>query len=421
VQILGSAEHGSAVFIFPSGAKIRTGHLKDKSYEKYLGQEYQCILIEELTLIPSELDYVKILGSCRSTVPGVMPQIFCTTNPGNIGHAWVKKRFVDPAQPGTPFIPAGNVSRKRIFIPSRLEDNPILMLSDPGYVEYLESLKVVDPKLYKAWRLGMWDVFEGQFFDTWMSYTPDMKGYHVIDPFPMPQYWKRFIAIDWGYYPGWFEALWFAVVPDGEIGWLPRRIYVYRQLSLQKSTPGDAAKKMIKLSGNDPIAYIVMDPSAFNQRRGDILREVAPSIKDQMVEEAKIPNQLFRRANNDRINGWMECRKYLAQAPDGMPWLQFFKNCERAVSTIPFLVHDKNNPEDLDTEGDDHSGDAWRYGVMTRLFKGSGAIIRAQMEDIEKALTETFIVDEDHQMPILIKELVKKQLRGELDFPSRGR
>jgi hypothetical protein len=139
---------------FPSGAVIRTGHLKDENaYSKYQGHEYQKILIEELTHIPRESDYEKLLGSCRSTVPGIKPQVFATTNPDGPGYEWVKQRFSIPDEPKD-IVMTRSGERTRVFIPSKVEDNPILTTADPGYVKYLESIK--DPDLRRAWREGSW-------------------------------------------------------------------------------------------------------------------------------------------------------------------------------------------------------------------------------------------------------------------------
>lgn len=140
---------------FPSGAKVRTGHLKDdQAYTQYMGHEYQKILIEELTQIPDVDRYEQLISSCRSTVPGLDPQVFCTTNPGGLGHVWVKKRWNIEGNPTEPVLtetPRGG----RVFIPSRVTDNPALMKADPGYVHMLESIS--DDNLRKAWLDGDWN------------------------------------------------------------------------------------------------------------------------------------------------------------------------------------------------------------------------------------------------------------------------
>lgn len=146
-----------AEFRFPSGAIIRLGHLNDENaYTKYQGHEYHRVLIEEVTQIPSEDAYEKVLASCRSSVPGLKPRVFCTTNPDGPGRNWVKRRFIDPARPNSVFIDPLS-KRTRVFIPAKVEDNPTLMRVDPDYVRMLEGIK--DPELRKAWRDGDWDSF----------------------------------------------------------------------------------------------------------------------------------------------------------------------------------------------------------------------------------------------------------------------
>lgn len=146
-----------AEFHFPSGAVIRTGHLKDgNAYMKYQGHEYQRMLIEELTQIAREDDYMRLLASCRSTVEGLPAQIFSTFNPGGPGHDWVKKRFVVPAEAGTVFYDPVS-KRSRVFISANVYDNPHIMDHDPEYVQYLESLS---PTLKKQWLEGSWEDFE---------------------------------------------------------------------------------------------------------------------------------------------------------------------------------------------------------------------------------------------------------------------
>lgn len=153
---LGAIARGTpTTFEFPSGAKIKTGHLKDENaYTKYQGHEYQRMLIEELTQIPTEERYLKLLASCRSTVEGIDARIFCTANPGGVGHSWTKKRFIDPSKPMIKFKDA-ITGRYRMFIPATIDDNPILMKADPDYVKFLDGLP---PDLMEAWRKGNWDL-----------------------------------------------------------------------------------------------------------------------------------------------------------------------------------------------------------------------------------------------------------------------
>jgi phage terminase large subunit len=171
-------------FHFPSGAIFYTGHLKDKdSYAKYIGHEYQRMLVEELTLIPYLKWYLQLISSCRSTVPDLEPRIFATTNPGNAGHVWVKNRFVLNAKNKTYVDPVTH--RTRIFIPGKVGDNPVLQKLDPGYISFLDGLP---ENLRKAWRDGSWDIVAGQVFSTWN------EEIHMIEPVDIPTDWNRFAA-----------------------------------------------------------------------------------------------------------------------------------------------------------------------------------------------------------------------------------
>ena len=150
---------------FPSGAKIRTGHLKDeKAYSKYQGHEYQKLLLEELTHIPRENDYEKLLGSNRSTIPELKPGVFATTNPDGDGFDWVKKRWNIPDWPDhRPIVTKAKNGRTRVFIFSQVEDNKFLY-ENTGYVAYLDSIQ--DDTLKKQWRHGYWGtpIIEGAYY-----------------------------------------------------------------------------------------------------------------------------------------------------------------------------------------------------------------------------------------------------------------
>lgn len=144
---------------FPSGAVFVTGHLKDENaYEKYQGHEYQRMLIEELTQIPTEERYLKLISSCRSTIPELRPQVFATTNPGGPGHKWVKNRFNLGGDTRSNVLVTDQITgRTRIFIPAKVDDNPHLMDNDPDYVRFLDGLP---DGLREAWRHGSWQEVE---------------------------------------------------------------------------------------------------------------------------------------------------------------------------------------------------------------------------------------------------------------------
>ena len=141
---------------FRKGGIIRTGHLKDdNAYQKYQGHEYQKMLIEEVTQIPSETNYKKLAASCRSTVPGLIPQIFSTANPDGPGFNWVKKRFRLHGIPKKPIRAVDEITGlPKVFIPARVQDNRYLMENDPGYIAMLNGLP---DGLREAWRDGSWD------------------------------------------------------------------------------------------------------------------------------------------------------------------------------------------------------------------------------------------------------------------------
>jgi len=151
---MGAKFSGNPVTIkFPSGAMIYTGHLATAdAYTKYQGWEIHRLLMEEVTHIPTEKLYEKLLGSVRSTVKGIKTQVYLTTNPGGQGHEWVKDRFkIDTKQNSEKFEVDG---KTRIYIPATIHDNIHLMDADPGYLKYLENLP---DGLREQWLNGSWD------------------------------------------------------------------------------------------------------------------------------------------------------------------------------------------------------------------------------------------------------------------------
>ena len=180
-------------FTFPSGAIIRTGHLKtENAYSKYVGHEYHKMLIEELNLIPAEENYLKLISSCRSTIPELKPQIFSTFNPSDTGFFWIKKRFRLHGIPEDPiYTKDEKTGLMRVFIPAKLKDNPFLMI-DQQYKSFLDGLP---DGLREAWRDGSWDepIIKGAFYTyeitqakrenriTFLPYDPRLKVHTIWD------------------------------------------------------------------------------------------------------------------------------------------------------------------------------------------------------------------------------------------------
>lgn len=339
-----------AILRFPSGAIIRTGHLKDdQSYTKYMGQEFPRILIEELTQIPLEKRYLQLIASCRSTIHEIPPQIFATTNPGGLGHGWVKKRFIDPAPPETPFEDAIS-GRKRIYIPARVDDNPSLMEADPMYIKTLDALKDTDEELWKAWRLGDWNTFAGQYFREWN------KELHIINPF-IPNRNNIIVGgMDWGRTaPFSFHLT--EVSKQVYEGTNFHRAKTFLEVYGTDKTPKDWADEIkqklsfFRLDIGD-ITWIQGDPAMFTKGLDNSL-----SISDQFRrEEIRI-----KPGSNDRVGGWENLHNWLSIAPDGLPYWQIGDNCINLIRTLPELVHDENKVEDVDTSGEDHAPDDQRY------------------------------------------------------------
>lgn len=358
----------SPFFLFPSGAKIHLGHLKDEdAYSKYQGHEYQRMLIEELTQIASELLYTKLIASCRSTVPQLRPQILGTTNPGGKGHGWVRRRFVAAGPPNTFFINPGT-NRPAIYIPAKIEDNPHLMEADPDYVHQLEGLKTIDEKLYRAWRSGEWDAFEGQVFSEWKYELHTFKKMWV----PL-EYCYRIASFDWGFRAP-ASMHWIAKTPENAKG--VQHHLIYREIYKSGLTPRQWGELLASINKIDPIQYLVLPHDCFSSDQGQ------ETIAEQFVHEFKKAKQsihiirgatLNRGARRNRL-GLMHSG--LAVSPDLSPYIMVHESCTELIRTLPELPYSDTDIEDVDTDSEDHAYDSASLGIMTLKpkFEGGGLV-----------------------------------------------
>jgi hypothetical protein len=351
------------------GARLRFAYLeRDADAEAYQGHSYTRLYCEEITNFGSPKPIDKMMATLRSG-NGVPCGFRATGNPGGAGHQWVKARYIDHAPMGykvttqtfkNPWT-GDSVTRDRVFIPSKLNQNKYLG------AEYVANLQMAgNEALVKAWLEGDWSVIEGAFFDCWSNEQ------HVVRPFTIPNDWLRFRSSDWGSAAP-FSVGWWAVVGDEyalEGGKrLPRGALVrYREwygasapnVGL-KLTAEEVARGIKAKEAGDKIAFGVLDPAAFAVDGG-------PSIAERMLKEGVS----FRPADNKRVSqrgamgGWDQMRARMKGGEDGRPMLYVFDTCKDFIRTVPALQHDPDKPEDLDTDAEDHVADEARYACMSR-------------------------------------------------------
>lgn len=360
------------VIRFPSGAIIRLGHLKDDTtYTKYQGHEYQKILIEELTQIVSKERYQKLISSCRTSVPELKPQVFCTTNPGGVGHLWVKQMFIEPSPPNKAFMSEDGI--KRIFVPAQMDDNPVLMANDPEYVKSIEALKYTDDALYKAWRFGDWDIFQGQVFGEWRL------NKHVIPYLPYGvelDSCKLYAAFDWGYNDP-ASLHWLAVAPENDRG--VRHIYVIREIYANEHHPDWWAEQMAEVMRYEPVDGLILPHDAYSVRPG------ALPIEQQFREyfdkaHVRIPIlNAEAQSHTARMNRIALMHNVLADSADGTPTIQVLETCRNFIRTLPALPYDEHRPEDIDANSEDHAFDSVTYGLYRLYNSGVATVVNPGM------------------------------------------
>jgi hypothetical protein len=260
-----------------------------------------------------------------------------------------------------------------MFIPSKVTDNKFL---GDDYVANL--FQVGSEQLVRAWLEGDWSVIDGAFFDCWST------DKHVLRPFTIPAEWTRFRSADWGSASPFSVGWWAIVGDDYDIAasvsearrTLPRGALIrYREWygasspnTGLKLTAEQVADGIVSREKSDPkLVYGVIDPSAFKEDGG-------PSIGERInvvLQKAKLTG--FREADNARVSqrgamgGWDQLRARLVGDKE-RPLIYCFSTCMDSIRTIPALQHDRDKPEDLDTNTEDHAADDWRYGCMSRPY-----------------------------------------------------
>jgi len=359
---LATYSSGEHVMHFTNGSILMLRYCEtDSDVETYQTAEFDAILFDELTQF-TQNQYVGLLARLRSSKPWWPgPRVRAAATPLGIGHDWVKARWIDSAPPFSIWIaPPSEGGMTRQFIPAKVTDNPTLLRADPDYQERLRSLPEEE---YKARVLGSWDVFTGQYFRRWRDEL------HAIEPFDIPPDWDRFIGVDYGFAAP-YCVLWIARPPGTHTAFVYREHY---GVGIDAQTQAELAWEATK-DASEKLKAVVLDPSMFGKvnAKGERMESIASDWKRFFGTTTKvIPG------NNERIAGWKLMREMIdwKDGPNGMmiaaPRLFVFRTCSNLVRTIPRLIQDEHNVEDLDTEGEDHAADAARY-VLRHAFAGAG-------------------------------------------------
>lgn len=357
-----SSEHR---WYFPSGAIVQLGHMQfENDKYNYQGKEYHFVGFDELTQFTKD-QYLYMFSRVRSTSPDIPTRIRATTNPGGIGHYWVKERFIDGKTPERSYIDS-KTGLTLAFIPATIEDNPSLYFNDPVYLARLEALPELERKRL---RYGIWDAFDGQVL------TELSKSLHSVEPFEVPVEWERYFVFDWGFAKP-FSCGWYALDYDGVL-------YRYREWYGCKESEPDVGLKMpayevargiLERERGDPkMRMRIADPSIWHPRPQTRRRESkGPTIQEDMANEGLY----FLKADNDRLQGKMQVHKRLKVAEsiddetgeimveDSL--FKCFNNHDGFWRTLPNLQENPKNPEDVDTTAEDHIYDEFRYMCMAR-------------------------------------------------------
>jgi hypothetical protein len=432
-------------WVFQNGSSLRFSHLQHyEDVHKHQGAQYSLILFDEWThFLPKQTEYLK---SRNRSGEGHWSRILGASNPGSIGHAYIKDAFVTPRDergnlidnvtlaayydfergdwvktkpyagqspsdvkelgktakwegrydfeakawlpcppwnqgkpaPFVVWIPnlspeevKANEERQkegldpispssRCYIPARLKDNKYLYADG----SYQAKLLRMGENERKALLDGDWDIFEGAFF-------PDFRpALHVIDGgWRPPAHWSVWASMDWGRsVPS--AVYWHAQDPETQ------HIVTYREMYGIYRTDREIAENIVFLTGDEDVRYIMADPAMWRADGNDDAISHADTFDFYFSKEGSRIKMM--KADNNRVAGWARCKDLMAIDPttkdetsddpvkrQGIPYWRCTADCRNLIRTIPQQVYDEDKQDDLDTEGDDHAVDSWRYGMQS--------------------------------------------------------
>jgi hypothetical protein len=358
---------------FANGSKIFLCHCQhEKDVYKYQGAEIHVLLIDELTHF-SETIYRFLRGRVRlgglklpERYAGLFPRILCGSNPGNIGHNWVKFSFVDKLAPmEIRKMDRGEGGMLRQYIPAMLTDNPTLLENDPDYDIRLEGLG--NPELVRAMLEGDWDIVAGGMFDDLWN-----RKIHVIKPFAIPECWRVNRSFDWGsskpFAVGWWAESDGTEAPNGRC-YPPGTLFRVAEWYGWNGKPNEGCKMLAVdiargiLEREKDFPFVVeggpADSSIFDAENGMCIADDMASIGVEWTKADKSPGS--------RVTGWERMRKMMkasTQRPMEEAGLFIFDNCHHFIRTVPTLPRDERKTDDVNTEAEDHIADEARYRLL---------------------------------------------------------
>lgn len=409
--------------------KWRTGEVlffrqfaRESDYWNYHGHEYPFVAWEELCNWASDVGYKRMMSTCRSSHREVPRKYRATTNPYGPGHNWVKFRFRLPSWRGRIIKDAVDLDGRpepwRCALFSSQSENKVLLEADPEYMNRILAGARNEAER-RAWMEGSWDIVAGGMFDDVWD-----QQYNVLPRFEVPDGWRIDRSFDWGSARP-FSVGWWAesdggdlLLPDGRLiatvrgdlfrvnewyGWNRRPNEGCNMLAV------DIAKGIVEREllwgwrGHGPVPRVrpgPADTSIFNVENGSC-------IATDMAKQVRIGGRVYNgvhwtradKSPGSRKNGWEQMRKMMKavrgervlgpdkqpvllpngeeqRLPRERPGLFVQAHCEHFLRTVPVLPRDDKDPDDVDTESEDHVGDETRYRVRKAGARvGSGSTV----------------------------------------------
>lgn len=361
------------VWTFPSGATLRFGYVT--SYEdalRYASDEYQWIAIDECTHIPFdafELLSTRLRGAASL---GLSCYIRLSANPNGKHMLWVRQRFIEGKAPMKEYLDE-DTGVTRAFIPADMSKTP--QLAGTGYAERLKGLGEAERK---ALLEGDWYAYEGSVFNlergihiwTWQQFNEHhaLENEHRNKP---PRDWTRFRSLDWGFaHP--FACYWYAVDYEGR-AWVYREWYGVAKDDKGKVQanvgarlePATVAEKMARIEkeAGERIAVGWTGPDLGSKVRAD--QGSGRTIESHFADHGVLWSY-WTASPGSRLAGKMALHQRLRYERDPetgdikeWPGIIFIdEETTHAQRTIPSLEYDQHQPEQVDTDGEDHAYDS---------------------------------------------------------------